>query len=41
MEPVIVYEHGHYAVYIGNELYCTADTHAEAKEEINELKEAL
>lgn len=41
MEPEIIYEHGHYAVYIGKERYCTADTRKEANEEINELKEAL
>lgn len=41
MEPVIVHEHGHYAIYINGELYCTADTRKEANEEINELKEAL
>lgn len=37
MEPEIIYEHGHYAVYINGELYCTADTHKEAREEIEDI----
>lgn len=37
MEYEIKRERGHFEVYINGKLFCTADTHKEAMDEIREL----
>ena len=35
--PEIVHETGHYIVYVDGEFFCSADTHLEAKREVNDI----
>ena len=33
----IVHENGHYTVYVDGEFFCSADTHLEAEQEVNDI----